>query len=93
MSKLTSQPVFGINQYQWRSQPKILALKYFEFKRPTVFGLGHRVSKHNTACYAENLGWRGLSGPPATPMINIESKTFQVKDGNEVTKRNNLNMT
>jgi len=38
--------------------------KYFHFKRATVFGLGHRPSKHNTR-YARNLV--GVHGPFVHP--------------------------
>jgi len=35
---------------QWRSQPEMLGrAKDFDFKRATVFGLGHRFSQHKMA--------------------------------------------
>jgi len=35
--------------------PKILGgTKYFDFKRVTLFCLGHRLSKHKMARYARN---------------------------------------
>jgi len=40
---------------QWRSQPKILrGAKHLT--QATVFGVGHRLSKHETTRYARNLG-------------------------------------
>jgi len=45
--------------------------KYFEFKRATGFGLGHRVSKHKATRYARNLGGRSLWPPQATPMVVV----------------------
>ena len=32
-------------------------VKYFDFKRATVFGLAHCLSKHKTTRYARNFGW------------------------------------
>jgi len=36
--------------------------KYFEFKRETVFGLRHPVSKHKTLRYAGNFEGHGPLG-------------------------------
>jgi len=55
---------------QWRSQPKILGrAKYFDFKRTTIFGLGHRFSKHKTKRYMLKLeGAVAPLRPMATPI-------------------------
>ena len=47
---------FGVSTTQCGSQPKTFWGKYFEFKRVTIFGLGHRVSKHKTTRHTRNLG-------------------------------------
>jgi len=57
--------VYKVGALQWRCQPKIFSgAKYFDFKRATVFCLGHRLSKHKMT-YAKNLGGRGPIGPPS----------------------------
>jgi len=43
--------------------------KYFECKRATVFGLGHRVSKHKTRYATIFFGGHGSFGHRATPVV------------------------
>jgi len=42
--------------------------KYFEFKRATVFGLRHLLSKHKNTIYARKLG--RMATPLATPALD-----------------------
>jgi len=61
---------------QWRSHPKILAGdQHLDIKPTTVFGLGHRLSKHKTTRYAGNLlGGAWLLRPPwLRPCIRLLS--------------------
>ena len=45
-----------VTPQQKRSRPKKNFWgKYSEFKRATVFGLGHRILKHKTTRYVRNL--------------------------------------
>jgi len=54
---------------QWRSRSKILGgAKYFDFERGTVFGLRHRLSKHqNDKIRKKFCGKCPLWAPLATP--------------------------
>jgi len=45
--------------------------KYFDFKRATVFCLGHRLSKHKTTRYARHFGGITVLHPLATHMMWI----------------------
>jgi len=49
---------------------KICGSKSFDFKRTTVFCLGHRLSNHKMTRYARNFG-EGMVplNPLATPMV------------------------
>jgi len=52
------------SRLQWRSQLKILrGAKYTDFKRTTVYGLRHGLSKHKTTRCARNLGQIAASTP------------------------------
>jgi len=45
---------------QWRSQPKSFGRgKSFDFRRATVFSLGHRLSKHKRTRYLSNCCGHG----------------------------------
>jgi len=48
-------------------------VKYFDFKRTTVFGFGHRLSKHKTTRYARNLGGMVIFTPLATPTLSAQA--------------------
>jgi len=59
---------------QWRCQFQILGgAKYFDFKRATVFSLGHRLSNHKTTRYVRNMGGHSPF-PLATPMEVVREK-------------------
>jgi len=53
-----AQSISGVGRPQTSSaaSPNSVWGKYFHFKRETVFGLGHRLSKHQMTRHARNLG-------------------------------------
>ena len=55
--------------HQWRSQTKIVG-GVCDFKRATVFCLGHRLSKHKITRYTKNLWNHGLLGPTVATAMN-----------------------
>jgi len=63
------------SQFNSAASPKIwLGPNIFDFKRATVFGLGHRLSKHKTARYAKHFGGYSSFGPPlATTMFSMQA--------------------
>ena len=62
------------------SQTKTWVGKYFEFRRATVFGLGHRFSKHKTSRCSVNFGRPCLLWPPplATPLYCLRAVSLNV---------------
>jgi len=77
VSIATSITLQIVLQRQQCSQPKTLGGSYFEFKRATVFCLGHRVSKHKTTRYAKNL----KSPWPLYPLTTLYVQYSQTKCG------------
>jgi len=59
---------------------KFLGAKTFDFKRATVFSLGHRLSTHTMERYARNFGGHGSLVPLAMPTARRANRTPKSKN-------------